>query len=153
MHTIEYMGSYCLFVAVNLAGALECNRQGEAEGIKYFRKWLWMPLLTRFPLSEVLTKLPQGNLKEKGKGKLFAFHPILVQLLSHVQLFVTPWTAARQAPLSSTISQSWLKFMSTESAMLFNHLILHPLLLSIFPSIRVFSNIRCNKRVAPSRHN
>ena len=102
-----------------------------------------MPLLTRFPLSEVLTKLPQGNLKEKGKGKLFAFHPILVQLLSHVQLFVTPWTAACQASLSFTISRSLLKLMSIESVMPSNHLILcHPLLLlpAIFPSIRVFSN-------------
>ena len=55
---------------------------------------------------------------------------------------MTPWTAARQAPLSSTISQSLLKFVSIESVMLSNHLILcHPLLLpSIFPSIRVFSN-------------
>jgi len=66
-----------------------------------------------------------------------------VQLLSHVQLFVTPWTAARQASLSITNSQSSLKLMSTESVMPSNHLILcHPLLLlpSIFPSIWVFSN-------------
>ena len=55
----------------------------------------------------------------------------------------TPWTAARQAPLSSSVSWSLLKFMSSESVMLSNHLILcRPLLLlpSIFPSIRVFSN-------------
>ena len=66
-----------------------------------------------------------------------------VQSLSHVQLFVTPWTAARQASLSFTISQSLLKFISIELVMPSNHLILcHPLLLlpSIFPSIRVFSN-------------
>ena len=64
-----------------------------------------------------------------------------VQLLSHVQLFVTPWTAACQAFLSITNSQSLLKFMSIESVMPSNHLILcHPLLPSIFPSIRVFSN-------------
>ena len=58
-------------------------------------------------------------------------------------LTVTPWTIARQAPLSFCISQSLLKFMSIKSVMLSNHLILyHPLLLlpSIFPSIRVFSN-------------
>ena len=63
--------------------------------------------------------------------------------LSRVWLFVTPWTAARQASLSFTISQSLLKLMSIESVMPSNHLILyHPLLLppSIFPSIRVFSN-------------
>ena len=66
----------------------------------------------------------------------------VVQSLSHVQLFVTPWTTALQASLS-TNSWSLLKLMSTESVMPSNHLILyHPLLLlsSIFPSIRVFSN-------------
>ena len=65
-----------------------------------------------------------------------------VQTLSHVQLFVTPWTAAHQASLFITNSRSLLKLMSTESVMPSNHLILcHPLLpLSIIPSIRVFSN-------------
>ena len=66
-----------------------------------------------------------------------------VQSLSHVQLFVTPWTAARQASLSITNSQGLLKLMSIELVMPFNHLILsRPLLLppSIFPSMRVFSN-------------
>ena len=65
---------------------------------------------------------------------------ISVQLLSHVWVFATPWTAAHQ---SFTISQNSLKLMSTESMMPSNHLILcHPLLPlpSIFPSIRVFSN-------------
>ena len=66
-----------------------------------------------------------------------------VQLLSRVQLFVTPWTAAHQASLSITNCQSLLKLMSIESVMPSNHLLLcHPLLLLplIFPSIRVFSN-------------
>ena len=66
-----------------------------------------------------------------------------VQLLSCVRLFATPWTAARQASLSITNSQSSLRLMSTESVMPSNHLILCCplfLLLSIFPSIRVFSN-------------
>ena len=65
-----------------------------------------------------------------------------VQLLSHVQLFVTPRTAARQASLSITNSRSLFKLMSIESVMPSSRLILcHPLLLpSIFPSIRVFSN-------------
>ena len=66
-----------------------------------------------------------------------------VQSLGCVQLFATPWTAARQAFLSITNSQSLLKLMSIELVMTSNHLILcHPLLLqpSIFPSIRVFSN-------------
>ena len=66
-----------------------------------------------------------------------------VQPLSHVQLFVTPWTAACQASLFITNSWSLLKLMSIASVMPPNHLILcHPLLLlpSVFPSIRVFSN-------------
>ena len=66
-----------------------------------------------------------------------------VQSPSCVRLFVTPWTAARQASLSLTNSESLLTLMSIESVMPSNHLILcQPLLLlpSIFPSIRVFSN-------------
>ena len=75
----------------------------------------------------------------------FYFHlvAVAVQSLTHVQLFATPWTAAHQASMLFTISQSLLKFMSIESVMPSNHLILrHPLLLltSIFPSTRVFSN-------------
>ena len=66
-----------------------------------------------------------------------------VQLLSHVRLFVTPWTAASQASLSITNSRSSPKPMSIQSVMPSNHLILcYPrfLLTSIFPSIRNFSN-------------
>ena len=77
--------------------------------------------------------------KKISKGTQFSS----VQLLSHVWLFVTPWTAALQASLSITNSQSLLKLMSIESVMLSNHLILCPpflLLPSIFPSIKVFSN-------------
>ena len=81
-------------------------------------------------------------------GSLFAFEIIsmvvkVVQPLSSIQLFVTPWTAACQASLSSSISQCLFKLISIESMMPSNHLILfHPLLLlpSIFPSNRVFSN-------------
>ena len=65
------------------------------------------------------------------------------QSLSHVRLFETPWTAACQASLSVTNSQSLLNLISIGSVMASNHLTLcHPLLLlpSIFPSIRVFSN-------------
>ena len=67
----------------------------------------------------------------------------VVQSQSHVQLFVTLWTAAHQASLSFTISQGLLRLMSIESVMPCNHLVLCcPLLLlpSIFPSIRVFSS-------------
>ena len=79
----------------------------------------------------------------KKKCNWAKYGVVVVQLLSRVHLFVTPWTAACQASLSSTISQSLLKLMSIESVMPSNHLILcRPLLLlpSIFPSIRVFSN-------------
>ena len=71
------------------------------------------------------------------------FHCIpVVQSLSHVQLFVTPWTVACQASLSFTISWSLLKLLSIELVMPSSRLILcHPLLLpSIFPIIKVFSN-------------
>ena len=67
----------------------------------------------------------------------------VVQLLSWVRLFATPWTAAFQASLSFTISRSLLKLMSIELMMPSNHFVLcRPLLLlsSIFPSIRVFMN-------------
>ena len=67
---------------------------------------------------------------------------IVVHSLSHVQLFVTPWSAARQASPSFTVSRSLLRLVSIESVMPSNHLTLcRPLLLppSIFPSTRVFS--------------
>ena len=83
-----------------------------------------------------------------GQGRwckyLYILLLFVVQSLSQVWLFVTPWTAACQASLSFTISQSLLKFISIESVMPSSHLILCCpllLLLSIFPSIRVFSNI------------
>ena len=66
-----------------------------------------------------------------------------VQTLSRVWLFVTPWTTARQAFLSLSASWSLLKFMSTESVMLSNILTCccsRPLLPSVFPILRVFSN-------------
>ena len=83
-----------------------------------------------------LQSLQERNMQRKITGSS-------VQSLSCVWLFATPWTAAHQASLSITNSQSWLKLMSIESVMPSNHLILCcPLLLlpSIFPSIRVFSN-------------
>ena len=68
---------------------------------------------------------------------------VVVQSLSHVRYFATPWTSACQGSLSITNSRSLYKLMSTESVIPFNHLILcRPLLIlpSIFPSIKVFSN-------------
>ena len=84
-----------------------------------------------------------------GWTKLLVLHRfellsyLVIQSLTRVPLFVTPWVAVRQASLSFNISQSLLKLMSIESVMPSNRLILcHPLLLlpSIFPSIRVFSS-------------
>ena len=71
------------------------------------------------------------------------WHPAVVQALNCIQLFVTSWTAAHQASLSSTIPWSLLKFISIELVMPSSHLILYrPLLLlpSVVPRIRVFSN-------------
>ena len=79
----------------------------------------------------------------QGQGWIFATKLLLSQLLlSRVQLFVTPWTAAHQASLSITNSRRFLKLMSITSLMSYNQLILccPHLLPSIFPSIRVFSN-------------
>ena len=90
-----------------------------------------------------VSALPWNPDAPATRGLLSIFQFSSVQSLSRVQLFVTPWTAARQASLSLTISQSLLKLMSIKLVMSSNHLILClPLLLplSIFPSIRVFFN-------------
>ena len=91
------------------------------------RVWSGGDCLLRHPWSEVKVLVAQFN---------------SVQSLSRVWLFATPWTAAHQASLSITNTQSLLKLMSIESVMPSNHLTLCPLLLlpSVFPSIRVFSN-------------
>ena len=81
-------------------------------------------------------------LKMLGEDMFQASLLAVVQLLSCVRLFATPWTAACRRPLPFTISWSLLRFTSIELVMLSNHLILcchRLLLLSIFPSIRVFS--------------
>ena len=80
---------------------------------------------------------------------LLSTQAVVVQSLSCVRLFATPWIAARQASLSFTVSRSLLKFMSIEMMMPPNHLIpCGPLLLlpSIFPSIRVFPSVRVESR-------
>ena len=77
------------------------------------------------------------------QGSNSAIQIAVVQLLSHVRLFATPWIAAHQASLSFTVSQSLFKLMFMESLMPSNHLILcHPrfILPSIFSSIKIFSN-------------
>ena len=91
---------------------------------------------------QLWNSLDRGSLQSRISDKV---RVVVVQSLSCVWLFVTLWTAACQASLSITISQSSLKLMSFESVMSSNHLIRLP---SIFPSIRVFFNelsicIRC----------
>ena len=104
-------------------------------------------LRASLPINPV--SLPFGLLCTVNKDSILTYGSSIqiqfssYQLLSHVQLLATSWTAACQASLSITNSSSLLKLMSTESVMPSNHLILYrPLLLlpSILPSIRVFSN-------------
>ena len=82
------------------------------------------------------------DVSEEYQKDSVVYTNVVVQLLSRVQFFGTPWMAARQASLSFTVSRSLLKLMSTELVMPSSHLILsHPLLLpSIFSDIRVFSS-------------
>ena len=117
-------------------------RQGYWSGLPFSSPWdipdpgtkLASPALAgRFCITQSLGK-PQNWVSVQFSS---------VQALSCVQLFETPWTAAHQASLSITNSQSPLKLMSIEPVMPSNHLILcRPLLLlpSILPSIKVFSN-------------
>ena len=99
--------------------------------------------MNHFPLHLKLTSSGEAVLQQKKfrhPGALGAFVSS-VQSFSHVRLFETPWTAAHQASLSITNSQSLLKLMSKESMMPSNHFICYPFLPpSIFPSIRVISN-------------
>ena len=101
--------------------------------------WFWLELLEIFSYSICLNVfITQG----KANYQVLALWIVSVQFLSHVRLFVTPWTAAQQAFLSITIFWHLLKLMSIKSMMPSNYLIFWcPLLLlpSIFPSIRVFS--------------
>ena len=106
----------------------------------------WLKRWEKFAYNLVIIKMAKRLEKKAVLLNLHAYQNSTfssVQLLSPVQLFETPWTAACQASLSSTNTRSLLKHMSTESVMPSNHLILGHhcyLLLSIFPSVRVFSN-------------
>ena len=99
------------------------------------------PATGSFPMSQLFPSSCQSIWASASASVLPTNHS--VQSLSHVWLFVTPWTAACQTSLSITNSRNLLKLTSTESVMPSNHFILCCpllLLLSIFPSIRVFSN-------------
>ena len=104
------------------------------------RDWTHTPCIGKWSLNHWTAREVCHYLSIRSKWN---WDESVVQLLSRILLFSTPWTAAHQPPLSSSVSWCLLKFMSIESGMLSNHLVLcHHLLLlpSIFPSIRVFSS-------------
>ena len=118
----------------------ECNIFSSVQSLS--RVGLWDPMNCSMPGLPLQTQHVKWTLSNHIEIKV-AHCLQTVQLISHVQLFITPWTTVYQAFLSIANSQSLFKLMSIESVMPSNHLILcHPLLLppSIFPSIRVFSN-------------
>ena len=109
------------------------------ELISVLKQWLLIPWI----ILETFPHAGASLVAQTVKNLLVMQEFSSVQSLSPVWLFVTPWTAALQASLSITSSQSLLKLMSIDSVMPFNRLILCcplPLLPSIFPSIRIFSN-------------
>ena len=111
-------------------------------------KYMCTPVfITAFFLITKIRKQPKcpstGEWIKKMWGRVCVYIYVVVQSLDRVQLYAAPWTAAHQASLSSTVSQSLFKFISIELVMLSNHLIPYcPLLLlpSFFTSIRVFSS-------------
>ena len=118
--------------------------------IQMIQEFTWKILITKTDKRKIenLFLLPIKSLEfiikifKQYKTSWLICFLCFVQSQSHVWFFATPWTAAGQTPLSSTISRSLLKFMSIELVMLSNHVILFCPLLplpSIFPRIRVFS--------------
>ena len=101
------------------------------------------PNLKRKPVSCIFIELPYFYELKKYLFLFLLRSRFVVQSLSRVHLFMTPWSPAGQEPLSFTISWSLFRFMSIESVMLQNHLIFYQpalLLPSVFPIIRVFSS-------------
>ena len=138
-----------LILWTKLSGLVLQGRMGPSstsgEGASPANQHWFLSLLRVWWTSDtVLAKVAWRRLQTPlGEGGGFLERLFVIQSLSHVWLFATPWTAARQASLSFTISQSLLKLMSIESVMPSNHFVLcRPilLLLSILPSIRVFTN-------------
>ena len=88
--------------------------------------WLYIFLNLKFKIqkNKKPKKVPQRQLEKCGLAICLYTFVVVVQSLSHIQLFVTPWATAGQPPLSFTISQSLLKLMSIESVMPSNQLIL-----------------------------
>jgi len=126
----------CLPLSKPLLYSSKCIQEETGYPLS-FTLWFFTQrlVLLKHPLEDNINGLENYSL---GFG---LFHLFLFRLLSCVQLFATSWTAAHQASLYSTLSQSLLKFTSVELMMPSNHLILcRPLhlLSSIFPSVRVF---------------
>ena len=136
----------CLKFVVRLASVRpEYLQSNSWLAVKYWRSYLCYADLyfsicrTGAKVFIIISVIKSGAWKSKWQAWVSV---VVVQWLSHIRLFVTPWTAAHQASLSFTISQSVLTLMSIEPVMPSNHLVFcRPLLLlpSIFPS-RVFSN-------------
>ena len=125
---------------LTLCGLMDCSPPGSSvHGILQARilEWVAIPFSSE---SSQPRDQSQVSCVEDRFFTIWAF--TLLQSFSHVWLFANPWTAACQASLSITNSQSSPKLVSIESVMLSNHFILCcPLLLpSIFPNIRFFSN-------------
>ena len=110
----------------------------QERGYHPFLASCWITLVNKYPLlgihickTSLLYKLVSQPIANIAGVFIFV---IVILSLSCVQHFATSWTIAHQIPLSSTISQSLLKFISMESVILSNHLILcHPLILTKFP--------------------
>ena len=125
---------------------MDCNPPGSSvHGILQARIMEWVAMPSPRGSSQLRDQTHVSYVSCIGRWVLYHSCHLFssVQSLSHVPLLATPWTAAHQASLSITNSQSLLKLMYIESVIPYNYLILcHPLLLppSIFPSIRVFSN-------------
>ena len=128
-----------------LHNPMDCSPPGSSvHGISQARILEWAAISYSGDLPNLWIKLMSLVSPTLASGffiNYFTF--VVVQLLSHVQFFETPWTAALQASLSFIMSQHLLTFMSSEVVILSNHLNLCRLLLplpSVFPNIRVFSD-------------
>ena len=150
VHVLNFLMHACLVIqsCSTLCNPMDCSCQAPlSAGLFKQEYWNGLPFPPPRDLPDPGTEHVSPESSSLASGFLTTEPPgnflIVVQSPSRVQLFVTPWTAAHQASLSFTISQSRLKLMSLESVMTSNHLILCcPLLLlpSIFPRIRIFSN-------------
>ena len=137
------MAAHSSFLAWRIPGTAEPGGLPSMESHRVGQDWsdlAWCLLSWTEPNKTVTNSETEVELLNRVISKDYLFSS--VQTLSHVRLFANPWTAAHQASLSITNSQSLLKLMSIESVMPSNHPVLwYPLLPPpIFPSIRVFSN-------------